>query len=198
MRWLFSGLIRLINRYLQRKVVDGLKTRFEQFGDWLTKAMILSQFHYGACLPEDATSCIDPYTDPIRQGISKDQVESIDEVAANLDRAVQCIDEAFRSITLQDESFYINNVPGNEKCLKQDAENKNTCMAKATRKVLYEEFPNKNWAVTVYNFESGESGRDEYLDKFGGIVVWKGDETADFGFIHLDQVQYSCAALMVM
>ena len=46
----------------------------------------------------------------------------------------------------------------------------------------------------MYNFESGESGSDE----FGGIVVWKGDETADFGFIHLDQVQYSCAALMVM
>ena len=156
------------------------------------KAMILSQFHYGACLPEDATStsCIDPYADPIRQGISGDQVASIVEVAANLDWAVQCIDEAFRS-TLQDESFYITSVPGNEKCLKQEGSdgNKNSCMAKATLDVLYEEFPNKNWAVTVYNFESGESGRDEYLDKFGGIVVWKGDETADFCFIHLDQVE---------
>ena len=102
------------------------------------KAMILSQFHYGACLPEDATSCIDPYTDPIRQGISDDQVASIVEVAANLDRTVQCIDEAFRS-TLQDKSSYITSVPGNVKCLEQDDENKNSCMAQATRDVLYED-----------------------------------------------------------
>jgi hypothetical protein len=116
--------------------------KFRNFAVFLTNALLLAQFHTGACLPLEETSCKDSHTDPVLAKISSDQQKAFNETADNLQRVEACYKELFRE--------YIDAgllTEANMKCLKKkiiDENRKNEeingCMATQTLSFLENRF----------------------------------------------------------
>lgn len=170
-------------RDIYEGIAEGLSSRFIPFGTWLLKAMVLAQFHFEACLPQDELSCNDPVIDPVRKVTAEEMKNATAEVEFNLNYTLNCTFDKFRD-TLSDNNFYQTQVPGMNDCLNmkdsedgsKDAppENKNKCMATKTREKLNAEFPTKHWAVVVYNEEgTAPDGR--------AIVIDQCDRGLDYG-----------------
>ena len=58
---------------IYKDVANGDVWKFRNFAVFLTNALLLAQFHTGACLPAEETSCTDAHTDPVLAKISNDQ-----------------------------------------------------------------------------------------------------------------------------
>jgi len=144
--------------------------------------MLLAQFHYAACLPQYPRSCIDSYADPVRKRIVEELVIATAEVADNVERTIECLTNVKFRDTLSDPKFYFDGVPGNGVCLEDpdlqgDDPKINGYMAQATYAVLQEVFPEKDWAVHVYNYWEDRTG-----------VVWRCEESDIFGCIWVENV----------
>jgi hypothetical protein len=131
-------------------------TNVKGFGQWLTQVMLLAQFHYGSCLPADAASCSDPFTDPIRMKIGDDMNAAYEEVIRNVVNKMDCVLSEFGSTLEKKQDFY-KNIVDNQKCFedveKDDkyGQNVNLCMAGKTKAKLDELFFDKHWTVVVYS-----------------------------------------------
>jgi len=176
---------------------EGLSKRFLDFGAWLLKAMLLAQFHSSACLPQDVASCIDPFTDPTRKLIAEEQKAAFAEVAANVEQAVECIDNSFID-TLSNPAFYQDEtkVPGLKSCLSPSFMSNmtkpssyleiNECMADKIRDSLQTNFPLKHWAVVVYHDHPSELYFDgDGANKKSGMIHVNANENLGDKVIHL-------------
>jgi hypothetical protein len=113
-------------------------------GEWILQAMLLAQFHFDVCLPADATTCNDPFTDQIRYQTAADQMLAFQEVATNVERESICLQNLTFAEYLKSPDFYTNAVQ-NDSCFD------NECMAKKTKEKLEMEYPDKEWTVIVYS-----------------------------------------------
>jgi hypothetical protein len=123
--------------------------------------MVLAQFHSAVCLPADATTCNDPFTDPLQKEIARNQVLAMEEVQSNFAREVNCLENVSFDEHLKKDDFYQNVAP-NKDCFKSvtaqggvRGREVNLCMAQSTQKALNEAYPSKEWTVIVFSPEPG-------------------------------------------
>jgi len=150
-------------QYILDTVVEtaaGIPSSVREFSEWHSQAMILAQFHYAFCLPPDATTCNDPFTDPVRKEIANNQMLAFEEAAGNLNREVRCIEDITFVEYLKGDAFYKTHVPDIMGCFQEKGGGQgqvttghkvNSCMAKKTREALIKNFPSKDWTVVVYS-----------------------------------------------
>jgi hypothetical protein len=157
--------------------------KFRTFSLFLPRALLLAQFHTGACPTAEAASCTDAFTDPIRKTIASDQVAAFNEVLANLNRTEECFIEEFRTNINED---LLKSIPNNEDCLGREGANegeKNKCLADAAIIFLTPRFTNWDFLVVTYSYQDvGDKDKRE-------IVDWGGNDTSSlYGFFHFSDI----------
>jgi hypothetical protein len=130
------------------QTANKLPSSVRGIGEWLMQAMILAQFHSDVCLPADATTCNDPFTDPIRNQTAVEQMLAFQEVASNIEREVHCLQNVTFQSYLSGNEFYTDAVP-NGSCNPASVDHGNGCMAEKTKKVLDFEYPDKEWTYCL-------------------------------------------------
>ena len=173
-------------------------TNVQGFGRWILNAMLLAQFHYNSCLPADAASCNDPFTDPIRKKTSHNLQLAFEETADNVQNRLDCIlKERFYEFLGKDDGDFFRNYVENEECFDEvEVEwndpnyhtNVNACMADKTRVALETYFYDKYWTVVVYScgaFGCDVFPEDDTVKRCASYEVGN-----NFGCISVDKVDF--------